>query len=282
VSTTDGAVALPRILIAGAGDVGLTLAAVLVGAGLPVSTLNRSGRSVAGCDAIVGDLSDAGSLAGLPEVDVVVFTTAPPSRDDHGYRVAYVDGPAALVAALPAEPARAVLTSTTGVYGADDGRWVTASDPADPTRATAEIVVEGEAALATRIPTTVVRSSGIYGPGRRRLIDQVLTGAAGVTPGTPDRWTNRIHRDDLAAALALCAIHPSPPAVAIATDGSPAPRDQVLVWLAEQLRVELGPDPDPAHRPTGKRCRNNELLDLGWEPAYPSFREGYTTVLAGL
>ncbi len=273
---------LPQVLIVGAGDTGLALASVLSGAGLGVSTLNRSGRSIEGATAIVGDLSDPSSLAGLDAVDVVVFTTAPPTRDDDGYRVAYLDGPQRLLDALPREPARAILTSTTGVYGFDDGRWVTASTPAEPARPTAEIVVEGEAALAARIPTTVVRAAGIYGPGRRRLIDQVLSGAVGVTPGTPDRWTNRVHRDDLAAGLALCAIHPSPPPVAIAVDDEPVPRDRVLTWLAEQLRVELGPDPSPAEATTGKRCRNSELKDLGWEPAYPSFREGYTSILASL
>ena len=273
---------LPQVLIVGAGDTGLTLASVLSSAGLGVSTLNRSGRSIDGATAIVGDLSDPGSLTDLPAADVVVFTTAPPSRDEDGYRIAYVDGPQRLLDALPREPARAVLTSTTGVYGANDGRWVTASSTPEPTRPTAAVVVEGEAALASRIPTTIVRAAGIYGPGRRRLIDLVLTGRAGVTSGTPDRWTNRVHRDDLAAALALCAIHPSPPPIAIAVDDEPVPRDQVLAWLAEQLRVELGPDPDPATTTTGKRCRNSELRDLGWEPAYPSFREGYTSVLANL
>lgn len=273
---------LPHVLIAGAGDVGLTLASVLVEAGLPVSTLNRTGRRAGGATPIVGDLSASETLGDVPDADVVVFTTAPPTRDEAGYRVAYVDGPQALLDAMPTEPARAVLTSTTGVYGADDGRWVTAADAADPARPTAEVVVAGEAALAARVPTTVVRSAGIYGPGRRRLIDQVLHGTAGVTPGTPDRWTNRIHRDDLAAALALCAIHPSPPALAIAVDGAPTPRDTVLQWLAERLGVELGPDPNPAGRPMGKRCRNSELRDLGWELAYPSYREGYTSVLANL
>lgn len=273
---------LPHVLIVGAGDVGLTLATVLTQAGLQVSTLNRSGRDVEGATPIVGDLSNPHTLGAVPAADVVVFTTAPPTRDDEDYRVAYVDGPRALLDAMPGEPARAVLTSTTGVYGADDGRWITATDPAAPARASAELVVAGEAALAARVPTTIVRSAGIYGPGRRRLIDRVLDGTEGVTPGTPDRWTNRIHRDDLAAALALCAIHPSPPAVAIAVDDAPAPRDTVLRWLADQLGVELGRDPDPTDRPTGKRCRNSELKDLGWEPAYPSYREGYLSVLASL
>ena len=232
---------LPQVLIVGAGDTGLALASVLAGAGLGVSTLNRSGRCVDGATPIAADLSDPGSLTDLPNVSVVVFTTAPQTRDDDGYRIAYLDGPQRVLDALPTEPARAILTSTTGVYGFDDGRWVTASTPAEPARRTAEIVVEGEAALAARIPTTTVRSAGIYGPGRRRLIDRVLTGEVGVTPATPDRWTNRVHRDDLAAALALAAIHPSPPPVAIAVDDEPVPRDRVLTWLAEQLRVELGP-----------------------------------------
>ncbi|MEO0493392.1 MAG: SDR family NAD(P)-dependent oxidoreductase [Actinomycetota bacterium] len=274
--------ALPHVLIVGAGDTGLTLANVLTSAGLGVSTLNRSGRSVEGATALVGDLSDPTTLTDLPAANVVVFTTAPPTRDDDGYRIAYVDGPRRLLDALPMEPARAILTSTTGVYGFDDGRWVTASTPTQPARSTAAVVVEGEDALARRIPTTIVRAAGIYGPGRGRLVQQVMTGAVGVTPGTPARWTNRVHRDDLAAALALCAIHPSPPPVAIAVDDEPVPRDTVLTWIAEQVRVELGPDPSPVDAPTGKRCRNSELKDLGWELAYPTFREGYTSVLASL
>jgi len=273
---------LPHVLIAGAGDVGLTVATALVGAGLQVSTLNRSGRRTDGATPIIGDLSNPATLGSVPAADVVIFTTAPPTRDDIGYRIAYLDGPQALLDAMPRDPGPAVLTSTTGVYGADDGRWITAADDAAPTRSTTALVVDGEGRLAARVPTTVIRSAGIYGPGRHRLIDQVRHGAVGVTPGTPDRWTNRIHRDDLAAALALCAVHPSPPALAIAVDGAPTPRDIVLRWLADQLGVELGPDPDPARHPMGKRCRNNELRDLGWEPAYPSYREGYTSVLASL
>ena len=272
---------LPPVLIVGAGDTGLALATVLTGAGLGVSTLNRSGRSIDAATALVGDLADSASLMGLPSADVVVFTTAPPSRDDEGYRTAYLDGPQRLLDALPTEPARAVLTSTTGVYGADDGRWVTATTPPDPSRSTAAIVVEGEAALARRIPTTVVRSAGIYGPGRRRLIDQVLTGVVGVTPGCPP------------AGRIACIVTISPLRLRCASSirarrRLPSPsttsrrRDDVLAWIAAQVRVDLGPDPSPIVAPTGKRCRNSELKDLGWELSYPTFREGYTSVLATL
>ena len=96
--------AVPHVLIVGAGDTGLSLATMLSSAGLRVSTLNRSGRSIDAATALVGDLADSASLMGLPSADVVVFTTAPPSRDDEGYRTAYLDGPQRLLDALPTEP----------------------------------------------------------------------------------------------------------------------------------------------------------------------------------
>lgn len=271
---------MSRILIAGAGDVGLALAARFVADGHTVATLNRSGRSVGGATVVRADLGDPASLSDLPATDTVVLTTAPPSRDEAGYCLTYIDGPRNLLDALPIRPARVVLTSTTGVYGVDDGSWVDEDSPAAPTRATAEIVVEGEAALRDRPDTTVVlRSAGIYGPGRDRLVRQVRDGAAGVTPGTPPRWTNRIHRDDLAAALAHVSLHDDPPPIAIAVDDDPVPRDDVLDFIAERLGVELGPDPDPADRERGKRCRNTVLRATGWEPGYPSYREGYAMLL---
>lgn len=270
-----------RFLVAGAGDVGLTLATVLSEAGLEVATLNRSGRSVEGATALVADLRDLTSLKsaiGEQEFDVLVITTAPARRSDGAYRAAYVDGPANLLATLSQHPARAVLTSTTGVYGDDDGRWITASTPPNPTRSTAEIVLDGEQRLAGKVPTTVVRAAGIYGPGRTHLIDRVRDGQITVDGST--EWTNRIHRDDLVSALALAAVHPSPPALAIAVDDEPAPHHVVTAWLAEELGVEPPAKAGTESTTTGKRCRNSELKDMGWEPAYPSFREGYRSVLA--
>lgn len=271
---------MSRLLIAGAGDVGLALAAHLVANGHAVATLNRSGRSVDGATVVRANLGDPATLTDLPATDVVVLTTAPPSRDEAGYRLAYVDGPRHLLDALPIPPGRVVLTSTTGVYGVDDGSWVDEDSPAVPNRATAEVVVEGEAALRARSDATVVvRAAGIYGPGRGRLVRQVRDGAAGVTPGTPPRWTNRIHRDDLAAALAHVALHDHPPPIAIAVDDEPVPRADVLRFIAERLGVELGPDPDATDRERGKRCRNTVLRATGWEPVFPSYREGYPPLL---
>ena len=43
------------------------------------------------------------------------------------------------------------------------------------------------------------------------LPDRVRAGEEAVAADGTPRWTNRIHRDDLVAALLLAATHPTPP-----------------------------------------------------------------------
>ena len=215
----------------------------------------------------------------MPSFDLVVLTTAPPGRDDAAYRTAYIGGPAHLLDALPSPPGRVVLTSTTGVYGIDDGSWVDETSPTEPTRSSAEIVLDGERRLAALAPTVVLRPAGIYGPGRTRLVESVRAAKAPVADDGTPRWTNRIHRDDVVDALITLATHPAPPPVAIAVDDEPTPRDDVIHWLARRLDA---PEPTTitVARPSGKRCRNTTLRSLGWAPTYATFREGYAAHLA--
>jgi nucleoside-diphosphate-sugar epimerase len=263
----------------GAGDIGLALADRFDTLGAEVTTLNRSGRRADGARSWRGDLADPASLTGLPMADTVVFTTAPPGRDESAYRLAYVDGPARVLDALPSLPARLVLTSTTGVYGVDDGSWVDETSPTEPTRATASAVVEGERRLAEIATTTVtVRPAGIYGPGRGSLLERVRAGEEPVSSDGTPRWTNRIHRDDVVAALLVAATHPTPPPALIAVDDEPAPRDDVIRHLAARLDAPR-PTTIEVPSPTGKRCRNAALRALGWEPRYPTYREGYDALL---
>lgn len=268
----------PSVLVVGAGDLGLGVAATLARLGARVTTLNRSGRRIDEATPRRGDLADPRSLEGLGRADLVVFTTAPPGRDTAAYRLAYVDGPRRILAALPALPRRVVLTSTTGVYGVDDGSWVDVESPTEPTRSTAEVVVEGESALRDAAPTVVVRPAGIYGPGRARLIERVRAGEEPVAADGTPRWTNRIHRDDVVRALVTATTHADAPPTLLAVDDEPTPRDDVIRYLAERLEA---PEPASIDVPatTGKRCRNGALRRLGWIPRYPTYREGYADVI---
>lgn len=266
------------VLIVGAGDLGLALAAEFVGTGAVVTTLNRSGRGTDGATSWRGDLSDPSTLRGLPSSDLVVFTTAPPGRDEAAYELAYVDGPRRVLDALGDSPRRAVLTSTTGVYGIDDGSWVDEHSAAEPTRATASAVLRGELALHHAVPTVVVRPAGIYGPGRTGLQNRVAAGEETVArDGTP-RWTNRIHRDDVVSALLAAATAHDPPPTLIAVDDEPAPRDDVVRFLAARLDAPAPAIMDVTQE-SGKCCRNTALRSLGWAPEFPSYREGYSSLL---
>jgi nucleoside-diphosphate-sugar epimerase len=267
------------VLIVGAGDLGLALAARFLALDAEVTTLNRSGRGTDGARSWRGDLADPATLAGLPMAETVVFTTSPPGRDAAAYRLAYIDGPARILAALPSTPDRLVLTSTTGVYGVDDGSWVDETSPTEPTRATAAAVVEGERRLAdTQTTTVAVRPAGIYGPGRGALQERIRAGEEPVASDDTPRWTNRVHRDDVVAALFVAATHPEPPPALIAVDDEPAPRDEVIRYLAARLGAPT-PTTIDVPTPTGKRCRNAALRALGWVPRYPNYREGYDALL---
>src|SRR5690606_24982960 len=103
--------------------------------------------------------------------------------------------------AIRSSPVRRVLfASSTAVYGQDDGSWVDETSPTEPRRFTGRCLLEAEALLAgSGLGFSNVRFAGIYGPGRGRLLSQVLDGSA--VFGSEPHITNRIHRDDCAGFL---------------------------------------------------------------------------------
>ena len=55
---------------------------------------------------------------------------------------------------------------------------------------------------------------------------------------------------------------------------------EVASWLAQQLGVALSDSGAPSGRVGSKRCSNALARESGWQPQYPSFREGYAAMLA--
>ena len=102
----------------------------------------------------------------------------------------------------------------------------------------------------------MLRLSGIYGPGRTRLVDLVRSGRATYPPGPP-RYANRIHRDDAAGALAHLLRLPAPAALYLGVDDAPVDLAEVLTFLAVELGAPLprleeaaGDDRSRAHQQT--------------------------------
>jgi nucleoside-diphosphate-sugar epimerase len=273
-----------QILIAGCGDVGSTLGLSLIAAGHKVRGLRRTINQLpAGIQGIAGDLADPASLKGkLGRCDILVYCAAASRHDEAGYRSAYVDGLANVLAALPERPHHLLFTSSSGVYHQADGSWVNESSPTEPARFSGRIMLEAEQqALNSGIDTTLVRFSGIYGPGRNHLINQVRSGLG--APLEPAHYSNRIHRDDCAGVLqhliGLRLQNRPLHSLYLASDDEPATLHDVMQWLASELGVSIR-ETASARRTGSKRCENARLRASGYRFLYPDFRSGYRAVLA--
>lgn len=289
------------ILIAGCGYVGGRLAQLLVDGDEPVVGLKRDMSTVpAGVEGIAADVSDPPTLRDLPAalgspLDALVYAVAPAGRTEAAYRAAYVDGlrnmlsaTASLMAAASrasGRSARVVLVSSTGVYGQEDGQWVDEDTAPEPRDVTGRVLLEGEQ-LIRDLPGdgVVLRLGGIYGPGRTRTVSRVLNGEAGCPP--PDRYGNRIHREDAAAAIRHLLDLRDPDPVYLGVDTDPAPLRDVYHWISQRAEV-----PDPCsddspetwdsvpRRGTNKRCSSRRLVESGFEFQFPTFREGYAPIV---
>ena len=283
---------MARVLIAGCGYVGAALGRALVERSHGVWGLRRRPLSLPeGIVPIAADLGLASSLEDLPpDLDYVFYMTSPGGSDDALYRAAYVQGLSNLLAALRRQgqqPVRVFFVSSTSVYAQRRGEWVDEASPTEPVHFSGLRLLEAERVLfESPFAGTVVRFAGIYGPRRTRLIESVRSGRA-VWRKSPPQWTNRIHRDDCAGALAHLMRLERPEKIYLGSDCEPAEQGAVLRWLAGALgapppRAVGAKDPALRARRDNKRCRNDRLLASGYTFLYPTYREGYRAVLEGI
>ncbi|GAA0789522.1 SDR family oxidoreductase [Marinobacterium sediminicola] len=273
-----------RVLIAGCGDIGTQLGLRLSATGAQVfglrRTINQLPDSIHG---IAADLSNPASLVNLPACDYLFYTAAAKSADPEVYRATYVDGLRHLLEALPDAPRHLFLASSTGVYHQHEHDWVDEQSPVQPDNERGRILLASEQlALNSGIPATVVRFSGIYGPGRTHLQRQVQAGIA--APAEPLHYSNRIHRDDCVGVLmhllqrAEDGMTLKP--LYLASDDAPTPIHEVMEWLAKQMGVKIKTR-QPVRRGGSKRCSNRRLKASGYRFLYPDYRSGYASLLRG-
>ena len=97
-------------------------------------------------------------------------------------------------------------------------------------------------------------------------------------------WTNRIHRDDLARAIVHVAeLGDLAEQLYLVTDNEPAQLEDIFTFLAGELDLPIPPAAaEPAaRRAADRRIDNSKLLSTGFTLAFPGYREGYRSVLAG-
>jgi nucleoside-diphosphate-sugar epimerase len=280
----------PSVLIAGCGDVGGRLATQLLASGWEVHGLRRDiSRLPEGVIGVAGDLFNEDCPATWPvgAVDYLVYCAAATDHDEAGYRAAYVQGLQHVLGWLNdygQAPKHLLFVSSSSVYGQQNGEWVDETSPTQADGYSGRVMLEAEqVALNSGIPASLVRLTGIYGPGRERLLTQVRGGYRVAID--PPLYANRIHADDAAGLLAflLRADHQGAALddCYIGVDDAPAPLADVVGWLREYLGVTEWADDASVRRTGSKRCSNARAKALGWTPRYPSYREGYAAILEG-
>ncbi len=284
-----------RVAVLGCGYVGRELGRQLSAAGHHVTGVVRSVDSAtaaeaAGIRAIRADVTQPDELGAVPDADALVFAASAGRGSVGDARELYIDGLRAVLSEFrnrSETPSRLLFTSSTGVYGDHGGAWVDEETPVSPASPKARLIAEAEARVhRAALDGTVVRFGGLYGPGRYRIgsfLDSVTAG-----------WRNSIHRDDAAGVLAwLLTEDCARGETVLATDGNPVRRWEFADWLAEQcdepepekLTVEervarAAGSPESVRRlTTEKRCRNDRLLELGYELEYESVYDGYAAAV---
>ncbi|MCH8553157.1 MAG: hypothetical protein LAT62_14560 [Natronospirillum sp.] len=278
--------AMPGLLMIGLGDLGKRIARLCVAHDWPVTVMRRQAIDEPGMRVVTHDATKDWSAA-LPEDMAppadVVFCLAPSERDEAGYEAAYLKPAEAGLAWLQANAPKAHvwLISSTSVYGQKDGEWLTESSTAEPKRPTARIIRAAERFWKdSPQPVTVLRPAGLYGPGRDLMLRQAREGYT-ITDNLPV-FTNRIHVDDAAAAVAHLIrqrrkMGRSFDVVNLA-DREPVAQ-QILV---PELQAMMGVEPTGEERLLdrgSKRVSSDRLMATGFQWQYPSWREGYAAML---
>jgi len=279
----------PSVLIAGCGDIGGRLATQLLPLGWTIYGLRRSvGKLPKGVLGVSGDLFDARIPDQWPEgrIDYLVYCATPAQRDEAGYRAAYIEGLQHVLGWTQRSgqrPKRVVFVSSSSVYGQQQGEWIDETSPAHATGFSGQVMREAEqVALTSGLPATIVRLTGIYGPGRSDLMNRVRQGYS--VAEEPPLYGNRIHADDAGGLLAFLLQAASEGATLddcyLGVDDAPVPLSEVVDWMRQRLGVTQWSDENSVRRAGSKRCSNARARALGWAPRYASYKEGYEAMLA--
>jgi len=309
-----------RVLVAGAsGAIGRPLIPKLVAAGHEVTGTTRKEESAqaireAGCRAAICDALDAAAVeravseAG-PEVIVSQLTSLP--RDYDLRTIDYeptnrlrVDGGRNLIAAGRQAGTRRYITQSIAFLYEPEGDWVkdeeapTYLDP--PGRFAsgleATLVSEREAVDAEGMEGLVLRYGQFYGPGtyfdRDGSIAEQVRARRFPQVGKGTGVFSFIHVDDAADAT-VAAVERGAPGIYNVVDDDPAPIHDWLPVYVEAIGAKR-----PFRVPTflarllggkaaalmGTQMRGasnaKAKSELGWQPAHPSWRQGFAESLA--
>lgn len=194
-----------------------------------------------------------------------------------------------------------IYYSSTGVCGDHGGDWIDEDTEPVSTLTRGRQRLKAEKQWRTfseeqRIAVTILRLSGIYGPGRNALVTLQRQGDDARRVFKPGQVFNRIHVEDIAAITRLILERSATnclPAHNLynLADDEPAPPQDVIEYAAQLSDREKPPlvsledanlsDMARSFYAENKRIRNDRLKqDLGYKFLYPNWREGLKALAA--
>jgi nucleoside-diphosphate-sugar epimerase len=174
--------------------------------------------------------------------------------------------------------------STVGVYGDHNGAWVDEGSACRPVsrRSARRLETEREwleVGQRTSLPVSVLRLSGIYGPGRNAFVN--LSHGTARRLIKPGQVFNRVHVGDIAGALWHLSGR-NENGVFNVTDDEPAAPQDVVTYAASLMGIEPPPEIpfetaqlSPMARSfygESKRVSNAAIKGTGYEFEFPNFR----------
>lgn len=279
-----------HMLILGAGYSGKEIAKTFLQKGFRVSGTTRSEEALEtlqsiGLEPLVFDgqtLSDK-AHAKLQTVTHLVQSISP-AGDNGGTDVFLELIGHDLKAAMPKLQWIAYL-STVGVYGDHGGKWVNEEATPQPIskRSIERLATEhawSRAASSADIPLSILRLSGIYGPGRNTFLNLERGTAKRLIK--KDQVFNRIRVEDIASSVGFLSERKLA-GIFNVTDNEPAPPQDLVTYAAELMAInppvvqafETATLTPMARSFYGenKRVSNAKIRDLGFSFQYPEYRK---------
>jgi len=294
----------PHALIVGCGYLGQRLAARLLEHEITVFGTTRTPDrlpelSALGVRPLLVSVTQPVTLASIqPALDAAeldVYYLVPPGRSggEPPPPVVVVDGVTHTVKALRrGHVRRALLVSSSGVYGESQGRPVAPETDPQPRDPRAQVLLEGERLwLEAGEAYHVVRLAGLYGPGR--IVGERAVREAAPLVGNPEAFLNLIHVEDAADLLLATMKAPGPANIELGADGQPVRRLDYYRYLADRLgcpapevlsddeaEAQLGISRSRLRRASSKKCDpSTTIARTGWRPRYPDFMAGLEDAL---
>jgi 2-alkyl-3-oxoalkanoate reductase len=306
-----------RVLVAGAtGAIGRPLVPALVAAGHEVIATTRSparqaGLAAAGAQPVILDGLDAlavGEAVAKAEPEVIIheMTAIPASISLRHFDASFAATNALrtrgtdylLAAASAAGVRRFIAQGYAGYYARAGGPVKTEADPLDPEPPAGqrETVAAGrhteQAVLSAPLEGIVLRYGSLYGPGASEPTVALIRRRQFPVIGAGTGIWSFLHVADAATAT-VAAVSRAEPGIYNVTDDEPA---AVAEWLPEVAAILGAPPPRRLPAWLGRLVAGETGLaamttlrgaanakarrELGWQPAWPSWRDGFARGLS--